>query len=144
MPFILDLERNNLLISENNTIIANTQRPLVLHCPFDSHPPANITWIVNKTQIFVYNYANGPHENRRVKGLIYMLKHIAFSNNITITTCLAITTSNKIELNAITGIISYTTEACSSLMYARRTLDVTVAMLRITLRRKTFAATDML
>ncbi|XP_065076985.1 uncharacterized protein plum isoform X2 [Ochlerotatus camptorhynchus] len=58
------LERNNLLISENNTIIANTQRPLVLHCPFDSHPPANITWIVNKTQIVIYNYANGPHENR--------------------------------------------------------------------------------
>lgn len=73
-----------------------------------------------------------------------MLKHIAFSKNITIITCLAIATSNKIELNAITGIISYTTEACSSLMSARRTLDVTAAMLRITLRRKTFAAMDML
>ncbi|XP_021712907.1 uncharacterized protein LOC5567074 [Aedes aegypti] len=58
------LERNNLLISENNTIIATTQKPLVLHCPFDSHPPANITWIVNKTQIVINNYATGPHENR--------------------------------------------------------------------------------
>ncbi|XP_062535649.1 uncharacterized protein LOC134204852 isoform X2 [Armigeres subalbatus] len=58
------LERNNLLISENNTIMASTHQSLVLHCPFDSHPPANITWIVNRTQIIVNNYAVGPHENR--------------------------------------------------------------------------------
>lgn len=58
------LERNNLLISENNTITASSQKPLVLHCPFESHPPANITWVVNKTQIVVNNYAIGPSENR--------------------------------------------------------------------------------
>lgn len=74
--FVTDLERNNLLISDNNTIMISTQKPLVLHCPFDSHPPANITWIVNKTQIVINNYATGPHENRRVKGFIYMLTRV--------------------------------------------------------------------
>ncbi|XP_055618473.1 protogenin [Toxorhynchites rutilus septentrionalis] len=58
------LERNNAFISENNTIIANPQRSLVLHCPFVSHPPANITWMVNKTQINTNNNALGQLENR--------------------------------------------------------------------------------
>lgn len=53
------LERS--IVSENNTVVATAQQPLVLHCPFVSHPPANITWMVNKTQILFNNYAQAPH-----------------------------------------------------------------------------------
>ncbi|XP_053697825.1 uncharacterized protein LOC128744681 [Sabethes cyaneus] len=58
------LERNNFLISENNTIASKTHNSLVLHCPFTSHPPANISWMVNRTQIVFNNNAVGGQENR--------------------------------------------------------------------------------
>ncbi|XP_058467789.1 protogenin [Malaya genurostris] len=58
------LERDNSLIFENNTVIATARRSLVLHCPFVSHPPANITWMVNRTQIIINNNALDAQENR--------------------------------------------------------------------------------
>ncbi|XP_055527115.1 protogenin isoform X2 [Wyeomyia smithii] len=58
------LERNNGLISQNNTIVSKTHNSLVLHCPFDSHPPANVSWMVNRTQIFFNNNVVGVQENR--------------------------------------------------------------------------------
>lgn len=140
--FVTDLERNNLLISENNTIIATTQKPLVLHCPFDSHPPANITWIVNKTQIVINNYATGPHENRRVKGFINILTHITYYRTPITNECWVKTTCNKVILRVFTDIISCKTEAYWSLIYACQTLVVIDAMLQIAFPRKPSAAMD--
>ncbi|XP_038114256.1 uncharacterized protein LOC6044854 isoform X1 [Culex quinquefasciatus] len=61
------LERHSTIISDNNTVVAAAQQPLVLHCPFVSHPPANVTWMVNKTQILFNNYAQSAQDTRRVK-----------------------------------------------------------------------------
>ncbi|XP_058813868.1 protogenin [Topomyia yanbarensis] len=58
------LERDNALISGNNTVVTTAHGPLVLHCPFASHPPANITWMVNRTQILTNNYPLDAQENR--------------------------------------------------------------------------------
>uniref|UniRef100_A0A087Z666 Neural cell adhesion molecule l1 n=1 Tax=Anopheles darlingi TaxID=43151 RepID=A0A087Z666_ANODA len=55
------LERDNRFNYPNNTITTRANIPIVLPCPFQSYPPANITWSLNK--VVLQLHSNG-RENR--------------------------------------------------------------------------------
>ncbi|EDS36837.1 conserved hypothetical protein [Culex quinquefasciatus] len=74
------LERHSTIISDNNTVVAAAQQPLVLHCPFVSHPPANVTWMVNKTQILFNNYAQSAQDTRRLQNGSLLMADVRLSD----------------------------------------------------------------
>ncbi|XP_058055584.1 uncharacterized protein LOC131206994 [Anopheles bellator] len=58
------LERDNRIVFPNNTITSRPAVAIVLPCPFQSYPAANITWSLNKSVLPLYGNPGGTKENR--------------------------------------------------------------------------------
>ncbi|XP_053680454.1 uncharacterized protein LOC128731364 [Anopheles nili] len=58
------LERDNRLNFPNNTITVGAQEPIIIPCPFQSYPVANISWSVNKTDLPLQSNLSNQNEQR--------------------------------------------------------------------------------